>query len=862
MDDDEQIDWDLDNESGDEEWNEGDAEHQHMHFLSDDENESENEAMDSTDSKPRASIHRNEATSKQSRAMNTTRAFLLIISGTLGILINSPDGFLEERFASTTTSENESLGKAIRSKCHAGAELLDVFQDCDSPEIIQRLCEVTDDDLSWFGGVLPRHPMFFSGWKGNPFLFTKKHLHWTNTPVLCGINYPPKDNSDNDNQFKTLYEGWRKKLKALFNICKVRAKLVADGIGILSEIMAKCNMAAIAPLDWWPDWASSSRLAVAKSVSESSGLDELDPNDPVIAILQHSTSLDFFLTTPGHPYQWAHSASDAYHHQCARYMVLGEQEPVTFFHLSQTESPPDDSRLFATMAQEPNFSKPWTVHLQRPLTCMSRHLMRCGANAVSDGRSAAQRMEWGQLGIGFAPDVFPYTKYLSRPDDDMVTPKDERLMSLPAEVVSMDMAFGFLAIGFDDGILAAFCVEKGLPHLILYETASNRNDMFNSVHISRRIVRKVGSDDMTDEDKPFEHEYTLLVTRNMGAVDVHVLSKHQLQEREKENSTVVCPNHDLATKCTKSLDGFISPPNDARLSPDGRFLACVGDDGGVWIAPMTYSSSEDKDANAIEEFDATLPIRQFGAFQKLDLGYLFAPMTDPPIAISDATRVTGRRHRQRDVLSLTMQYMSWSCGSRYFAASSDSFPWVLIFDVENEGRVVCRLDAGNPTFAVAFHPTNPYVLAFSNRMGYVHIVDLTEYLKNPLKETSMSTQPPFIYPPRQILRHDYQVPGTGGTTSTGGRFLQESFSGIVAKINGILWSDDGQRLYVATNRRVLMHTVADRTEAPSLLECVSRKVWDGGLVDLEEKDAEAAEVLKGWAQDLLASKKWAGHWRY
>ncbi|KAJ3019044.1 UNVERIFIED_CONTAM: hypothetical protein HDU68_010839 [Siphonaria sp. JEL0065] len=735
--------------------------------------------------------------------------------------VGKHEGQVTSNVKNPTPIEVEETGVAILKKLDAATLLLEEFQDImydASPETLQHLSALTHEDYSWFGG----------------------------------LNRPD---------------------------------LVENSGGIIAEIMAKCNIAAAVSKDWWPDWAVSTRLVVAKpgvEASESSGLDELDPNDSVIPILQHSEPLSFVITSDGHPYQWAHSASDAYHQQCARYLVLGEQEPVSFFHLSQTESPPEHVRQFPSLENEPSLAtKPWTVHLQRPITCVSRFLLRAGVNPVSDSRNASQRNEWGQLGIGLAPDVFPFTKYLARSEDDMVMPRDEKLMSLPAEVVSMDMAFGFLAIGFDDGILAGFCVENGIPRLILYETASNRNDMFNSVHISRRIVRKADFDEMADENQ-FEHEHTLLVTRNTGAVDVHVLSKHSTTssgEPADNKPTVVCPNHVLATKCSETLEGFVSPPNDARFSPDGKYLACVGDDGGVWIADVTYSSTAEAEE---EEFDSTLRVRRFGKFKKLDLGYLFVPMAAPPVSVSGT--VSNRRPFQTTSSQMTMQYMSWSCGSRFFAASCDSFPWVLVFDAENDGKIVCRLDAGTPTYAVTFHPTNPYILAFSNRMSYVHIVDLTEHLAKPIEEISTTTeQPPFIYPPRQILRHDYQVPveprtgsypdltalgrSAGALTtniSSGGShqgFLQESFSGLAAKINGILWSDDGQRLFVATNRRVLMHTVVER-EAASLLECVSRKVWNDELGDLAEKDEEGAEVLKDWAQDLLTSKKWAGHWRY
>ncbi|KAJ3034935.1 hypothetical protein HDU99_010651 [Rhizoclosmatium hyalinum] len=221
--------------------------------------------------------------------------------------------------------------------------------------------------------------------------------------------------------------------------------------------------------------------------------------------------------------------------------------------------------------------------------------------------------------------------------------------------------------------------------------------------------------------------------------------------------------------------------------------------------------------------------------------------------------------------------MSWNSTSQYFAASCDTLPWIILFDAHNNGEIVCRLDAGMSTYAVTFHPTNPYVLAFSNRLGYVHIVDLSSYLGENAKPVPEGERPPFVYPPRQVLRHDYQIPveprsGSypdltaltrvgGGVVNTGSGqgYLQESYSGLAAKINGILWSDDGRRLYVATNRRVLMHTVKER-EVPSLFESVCRKVWDGGVEGLRESDPDAVEMLEEYSKRLLGDKRWANHW--
>ncbi|KAJ3062432.1 hypothetical protein HDU98_001701 [Podochytrium sp. JEL0797] len=824
------MDWEVaeDDSDDDGDWNAGDAEHGGAHFMSDDDSDY---SVDDAEGKVRPSIHRSEPILKTVRAAAAVRSFLQIQATAIDVLMGFESDMLLRHFASTLPESDlspkarKSTFNRIFEQLKSCLELLDAFQDLlyEAPaSTMLRVSELTENDFSWFGGVFPSHPMLFSGWKGNPFLFSKKHLHWANSVVLEGIRYPSSIDEDPLHaQFKSLYESWLEKLNTVFGLAQLDIVGCKAEVSLIAEIMAKCNLAAT-----------------------------------------------------GHPYQWAHSASDAYHHQCARYLVLSESEPVSFLPLSAVDPLSADSSNSKAPTPDRPADKSWTVHLQRPLTVIGRHLMQAGMNSVSDHRNACQRVEWRQYGIGFAPDVFPYTKYLARSDDDLVIPRDERLMSLPAEVVSMDLAFGFLAIGFDDGILAAFCMEGGSPRLILYETASDRFDMYNSVHISRRIVRK---DSSNDEEIEFEYEFTLLVTRNSAAVDVHILSKHNESPKvHTGDPTIISSNHKLSTKCSETITGFGAPPNDARLSPDGRFLAFVGDDGGVWMSSVRYTANAGDEVSQgtedDDEFDTTLKFRHFGEVRKLDLEYLFAPMANPPMPVSQCSSAPGTHLGPPPTpRNMTMQYMSWNSESRYFAASSDTFPWVLIFDAEDNGRVVCRIDAALTTFAVAFHPTNPYILAFSNRqvaLAYVHIIDLTEHLSNPT-EIPATEQPPFVYPPRQILRHDYKIPteprsgsypdlttlnrpGTNHIHST-----DVTFSTLAAKINGILWSDDGQRLHVATNRRVLMHTVVER-EPALLSECVSRKVWDGKV----ELQSDAAEMVKEFATEALAAKRWAGHWRY
>ncbi len=128
-----------------------------------------------------------------------------------------------------------------------------------------------------------------------------------------------------------------------------------------------------------------------------------------------------------------------------------------------------------------------------------------------------------------------------------------------------------------------------------------------------------------------------------------------------------------------------------------------------------------------------------------------------------------------------------------------------------------RIDAGGYTYAVQFHPEYEGVLAFTNRYGYLHTVDLNEAVS--------------IYNPNQIVSIDHQTTSfsthvcNSSCSSSSDEPIyhtmdliarQEvtmvSFRGeknkrlrILAKINGIQWSKDGKHLYISTKKRVLAY---------------------------------------------------------
>ncbi|KAJ3293565.1 Minichromosome maintenance domain-containing protein 2 [Rhizoclosmatium sp. JEL0117] len=681
------------------------------------------------------------------------------------------------------------------------------------------LLTVVKGDLAWFGGkALPRHPLLFSN------CFT------------VPVGKPRvKDLEEKDlTRLRELFGRWDERLDAAFlRIQHLMPRGAPPTVirNVLAEVMATCEVFGYDARDWPLDWDSPVRLLVQnednamveglETTSEMAS-NNLNSKDPMIVILQHSQPLECVITDAGHPYQWSNSPSDSCHHQRAGYLMLGEMERVSYFSRSQAENASTSSAQSAIKVSS-------TIHLQRPFTVRDRGLFRSGASIFAKEIDS---------GLHFAPDVFPFTNYMENRQDSSI-----EILHFPNEVLCTDMAYGFLAVGFFDGRLMVFTMEDPLkPRLIMRRQSTNMFDTSNSVNLSRRIVRKI---DSMDE---FEYEFTLLVTRNARVVEVYLLRSQSIEaDDENPNSTRLPP-----------LLGFHAPTNDARFSPDGRYMAITGDEGGVWIVHMSYSFTGDLDHQTPDDdFDTTLQYRHFGTPKQIPLDCLFAPMVDAPIAVSkpfvledlDFPRVAAR-----NLSDLIVLYCSWNTTSRFLAVSCDNLPYLLIIDAVQFG-VVFKIDAATSTYSVAFHPTKPYLLAFSNRHGDVHIVDLTAELPDDVSITPPNKQPRFVYPPRQILRHNFKR-----VHPTVNDALSDAPNRAEA-INGLLWSEDGTRLYVATDSRVLMHTVLER-EPPSLHEIVCRKFWDDGINELKTLDDDGAEMLEQRATELMATKPWAHHWKY
>ncbi|CAO3700972.1 unnamed protein product [Rhizopus stolonifer] len=295
----------------------------------------------------------------------------------------------------------------------------------------------------------------------------------------------------------------------------------------------------------------------------------------------------------------------------------------------------------------------------------------------------------------------PYTKYIQRSNIPTAHTLNTYL-SLSFEPLCFEEKYGYLAIGGLEGEFEIYCCMKEQPHKI------------------------------------FGTQFKGLLV-------------YSLSEHDNNNHLVSLVHH---------ISSFSRMPiNDARLSPDGQHLVCVGDDVFLFYLPFT------------------LPLAQ-------------------PQQVPIPTTASY----------YSSQHISWSKSSLYFAHTSDTDHHVLVWRVLPRLEMIHRIDAGGNTFAIQFHPEHEGVLAFSNRYGYLHTVDLEEVQPNQSSAEDLDW----------VARQEITMVSFRGEKN---RRLR-----ILAKINGIQWSRDGKHLYVSTKKRVLVYQFIKSNQVDSLEKLATEKI--------------------------------------
>ncbi|KAG0318409.1 hypothetical protein BGZ99_005704 [Dissophora globulifera] len=226
------------------------------------------------------------------------------------------------------------------------------------------------------------------------------------------------------------------------------------------------------------------------------------------------------------------------------------------------------------------------------------------------------------------------------------------------------------------------------------------------------------------------------------------------------------------------------PLNDARVSPNGRWIAVVGDDARVWTIEVSHVLETVEQRVAPEKREQDIMLESLGT----DLNSRYAaddylsdmqdklrleddedgprskrqPHESNSSAFSDLEEPAAFKNQKRmhalrllhqfghpaemlipaelvirtpprpccqygqlpDGASYSSQNVAWNSTSTKFAHSSNTSPRVYVWSVLSR-QLVCCVDVGGPSFAIEFHPTLENLFAVANWYGFVHVVDLT-----------------------------------------------------------------------------------------------------------------------------------------
>ncbi|KAI9281634.1 hypothetical protein BY458DRAFT_417818, partial [Sporodiniella umbellata] len=225
----------------------------------------------------------------------------------------------------------------------------------------------------------------------------------------------------------------------------------------------------------------------------------------------------------------------------------------------------------------------------------------------------------------------PYTKYIERSEIPTVHSLHTYL-SLSFEPLCFEEKYGYMAVGGLEGEFEIYCCMEQQPKKIYGTQFKGKNNvllMTNSIQIVR----------ITQEES---HLFLLIACMNDSGLLIYELSKHHH-----------CHQVLLITHVRSFGRVAI---NDARLSPDGQSLVCVGDDACLFLLTVGYSP----------------------------LGRL--TLSSPKKVQIPATAIGTK-----DLYC--SQHISWSPSSMYFAHTSDTHSVVLVWRVLPTVELLYCIDA-------------------------------------------------------------------------------------------------------------------------------------------------------------------------
>ncbi|KAG0045939.1 hypothetical protein BGZ83_008848 [Gryganskiella cystojenkinii] len=536
-------------------------------------------------------------------------------------------------------------------------------------------------------------------------------------------------------------------------------------------------------------------------------------------------------------------------------------------------------------------------------------------------------------------------------------PTSEAYVSLGnnEEPLCIGHKYGYLAHGATDGSLVVYCTDCGGEPMEIHNdviTGSPEDMMLNSIQVVRwpryyrtktypddndDDVMDVDADDpldASDEDAEDDDEYDLkegyptksgqfdhymVMTGNDHGLFIAALPDHPSLERRRQARANRYGDVDIHEHIFKFKEdhtwiknGFRGEAlNDAKVSPNGRWIAVVGDSARVFTVEVTHvPETEDQRIKreireqelALEDLDTDS--EYFNSDDEMEAVEEKLGIADPqPKNDSRREQSTDRarvqesssspekstrkqlprllhqfghpqehlipdrvlhgqnsKKRRRLHSDYTSQYVAWNSTSTKFAHSSDSSSKVIVWSMPSK-EIVCCVDTGGFSYAIEFHPKLENVFAVNNWYGFVHVVDITGCCvgdEDLVPDVELNSQGPvggsssgrgeaWFQGPHYEEKHDILMCSFRGERDKSLRILDG--------LRGLGWSTDGRYLYVSTLRRVLRFELKDnRVRIPSLFHLCARKVreWkerEMAVVYTKESEASLKRYFGPLAKD-------------
>jgi hypothetical protein len=389
----------------------------------------------------------------------------------------------------------------------------------------------------------------------------------------------------------------------------------------------------------------------------------------------------------------------------------------------------------------------------------------------------------------------PYTKFIKRRDFPGILPESAYL-SLGFDPQCLAHKYGYMAIGGVEGEFELYCCMDPQNPVKIWGTKFKGTDNVMLMTNAIQIVRWKNSKD--------QYKHMLIGCMNKAGLLLYNLPPHsqckdiRQQSRQDRKDAVPLFSH------VRSFEGV--PINDAKLSPLGTKIACVGDDSVIFMIDVYHCTETD-------QIGFSTPHR----------------IVIPPCLL-------GNQQTQ----PYFSQYLAWSPSSEYFAHTSDSHNVVLVWKASTR-EIIYAIDTAGYTYAISFHPYFDHIFVFTNRYGYFHTVDLSdavdadgirynvldfacknlyyghECFESCIVSPENEKQHAVFHTRHLKIRHEITMVSFRGEVDTKLR--------ILAKINGIQWTSQGNYLYLATKKRVLaFQFLMSAKKAPTLLDITGKHI--------------------------------------